>query len=125
MKLKNENSTVEELTIISYGVQIEGKITSKGNIRIDGNIKGDVNVQGNITIGQNGFVQGNISGQNINIGGKVEGILNAKEKITLEPKSVVKGDLITSILVIESGAIFDGKSMMQRNLGDNTTITTK
>lgn len=103
---------MEDVTIISNGVSIEGKITSKGNIRIDGNIKGDVTAQGNITIGESGYVQGNINGQNINIGGKVDGTATAKDKITLEAKSVLKGDLITRILVVESGAIFDGKSSM-------------
>lgn len=114
MKSKNNGITMEDVTIISNGVSIEGKISSKGNIRIDGNIKGDVTAQGNLTIGESGYVQGNINGQNINIGGKVDGTATAKEKITLESKSVLKGDIITKILVVESGAIFDGKSSMTK-----------
>lgn len=112
MKTKTNGIIMEDVTIISNGVSIEGKISSKGNIRIDGNIKGDVTAQGNITIGESGYVQGNINGQNINIGGKVDGAATAKDKITLESKSVLKGDLITRVLVVESGAIFDGKSSM-------------
>jgi cytoskeletal protein CcmA (bactofilin family) len=109
---------MDDVTIISNGVSIEGKINSKGNIRIDGNIKGDVTAQGNITIGESGYVQGNINGQNINIGGKVDGTLTAKDKITLEAKSVLKGDLITRILVVDSGATFDGKSSMSKSSSD-------
>lgn len=106
---------MDDVTIISNGVSIEGKISSKGNIRIDGTIKGDISAQGNLTIGESGYVQGNISGQNINIGGKVEGVATAKEKLTLESKSVLKGDLVTKILVVESGAIFDGRSSMSNS----------
>ncbi len=117
MKNKSNELIPNDITIISNGVSIEGKITSKGNIRIDGNINGDINAQGNITIGESGYIKGNITGQNVNIGGKVDGTANAKEKITLESKSVFKGDLIAKILVVESGAVFDGKSSMS-NSGD-------
>jgi len=43
--LKNkqfEGVKSEEITIISNGVKIEGKITSSGNIRVDGEIQGDI-----------------------------------------------------------------------------------
>lgn len=115
MKSKNNGINMDDVTIISNGVSIEGKINSKGNIRIDGNIQGDVSAQGNLTIGESGYVKGNINGNNINIGGKVDGTVTAKDKIILESKSVLKGDLITKILVVESGAIFDGKSSMSNS----------
>ncbi|MCS7053576.1 MAG: polymer-forming cytoskeletal protein [Ignavibacterium sp.] len=120
MKVKNNGNIMDDVTIISNGVSIEGRINSKGNIRIDGMIKGDVSAQGNLTIGESGQVQGNISGQNIIIGGRVEGTATANERITLQSKSFLKGDLITKILIVESGAIFDGKSSMTslNNLSD-------
>ncbi|MCX7610659.1 MAG: polymer-forming cytoskeletal protein [Ignavibacterium sp.] len=120
MKVKNNGNIMDDVTIISNGVSIEGRINSKGNIRIDGMIKGDVSAQGNLTIGESGHVQGNISGQNIIIGGRVEGTATANEIITLQSKSFLKGDLITKILIVESGAIFDGKSSMTslNNLSD-------
>lgn len=120
MKVKNNGNIMDDVTIISNGVSIEGRINSKGNVRIDGMIKGDVSAQGNLTIGESGQVQGNISGQNIIIGGRVEGTATANERITLQSKSFLKGDLITKILIVESGAIFDGKSSMTslNNLSD-------
>jgi len=33
---------MEEVTIISSGVVIEGKVSSNGNVRVVGNIKGDI-----------------------------------------------------------------------------------
>jgi cytoskeletal protein CcmA (bactofilin family) len=54
----------------------------------------------------------NLTGETISIGGKVEGTVNAKEKLVLESKAVLKGDLITKILVVEAGAMFEGKSSM-------------
>ena len=112
MKVKNLNIGKDEVTIISAGVLIEGKINSNGNIRIDGTINGNVMADGNITVGENGEINGEINGEVVTLGGRVLGSVTAKEKLTLEAKSYLKGDLLTKILVIDAGAIFDGKSSM-------------
>jgi len=114
--LKNRplNGSTEDITIISNGVKLEGKITSGGSIRVDGTIQGDVISQGNVTVGEHGDVNGQINAAIITIGGKVVGSVNAKEKLVLESKANLKGDLFTKILVVEAGARFDGKS----NMGD-------
>jgi cytoskeletal protein CcmA (bactofilin family) len=113
------NGDSEEITIISHGVKVEGKVSSNGSIRLDGTIQGDINCQGNVTIGESGEVFGKVNGQSITIGGKVEGIINAKEKLMLEAKANLKGDVFTKILVVEAGARFDGKS----NMGESRETT--
>lgn len=112
MKTNNNRSTMEEVTIISSGVVIDGKVTSNGNVRVDGVVKGDIIAQGNLTVGEHGSIQGQLTGETVSVGGKVEGTVNAKEKLVLESKAVLKGDLITKILVVEAGAIFEGRSSM-------------
>lgn len=112
MKVKNSSVGKDEVTIISAGVLIEGKITSNGNIRVDGTINGNVSAEGNITVGENGEVNGEITGEVVAVGGKVMGSVTAKDKLTLETKSYLKGDIVTKILVIDAGAIFDGRSQM-------------
>jgi len=106
------NGDSEEITIISHGVKVEGKVSSNGSIRLDGTVQGDLSCQGNVTIGDQGEVFGKVDGQVITIGGKVEGMVNAKEKLILESKADLKGDVFTKILVVEAGARFDGKSNM-------------
>lgn len=102
----------EEITIISHGVKLEGKLTCVGSVRIDGSILGDIISQGNVTVGEQGEIMGKVNGQIIIVGGKVSGMINAKEKLTLESKANLKGDVFTRILVVEAGARFDGKSNM-------------
>ena len=114
MKDKQFNGSTEDITIISNGVKLEGKITSGGSIRVDGTIVGDVITEGNVTVGEHGDVNGQINAGIIAIGGKVVGSVNAKEKLVLESKANLKGDIFTKILVVEAGAKFDGKS----NMGD-------
>jgi cytoskeletal protein CcmA (bactofilin family) len=114
LKDRQFNGSTEDITIISNGVKLEGKITSGGSIRVDGTILGDVVTQGNVTVGEHGDVNGQINAGIITIGGKVVGSVNAKEKLVLESKANLKGDIFTKILVVEAGAKFDGKS----NMGD-------
>ena len=110
-----EGAGSEEITIISSGVKLEGKITTSGSIRVDGVIQGDILSQSNVTVGEHGEVNGQINAAVITIGGKVIGSVNAKEKLVLEAKGHLKGDIVTKILVVEAGARFDGKS----NMGDS------
>jgi cytoskeletal protein CcmA (bactofilin family) len=110
--VKNNGIGKDEVTIISAGVTIEGKVISNGSVRIDGAINGDVSASSNITVGESGEINGEINGEVVTIGGKVIGTITAREKLTLEAKSVLKGDLTSKILVVEAGAKFDGKSVM-------------
>jgi cytoskeletal protein CcmA (bactofilin family) len=127
-----EGSKSEEITIISRGVKIEGKITSSVNIRIDGEIQGDIISQSFVTIGEQGQVNGQIDANVITIGGKVSGTVRAKEKLVLDSKGNLKGNIFTKILVIEVGAKFDGKCKtgdskdigeIQETTKPSTTIT--
>ena len=112
LKTKTMNGTVEDITIISNGVKIEGKVSSTGSIRVDGILHGDLKASGNVTVGEQGDIKGEIVADVVNIGGKVVGTINAKEKTVLESKCTLKGDILTKVLVIEAGAKFDGKSNM-------------
>lgn len=112
MKQRNTNEGKDEVTIISTGVIIEGKLSSNGNVRVDGSVNGDITANGNVTVGENGEVNGEIHGEAVVIAGKVTGTVSSKEKLTLEGKAVLKGDILTKILVVEAGAQFDGQSKM-------------
>jgi cytoskeletal protein CcmA (bactofilin family) len=108
----------EEITIISSGVKLEGKITSGGSIRVDGVIVGDIISEANVTVGEHGEVKGEINANVITLGGKVNGSVHSKDKLVLESKANLKGDIFTKMLVVEAGARFDGKS----NMGEDKEV---
>lgn len=109
----------QEISILSHGLKFEGKLSSEGNVRIDGDFTGDIIINGNLTLGERSVVNGNIKATNITISGKVEGIVEAAEKMVLESSSRMIGDLSAKILVVNEGAIFDGKSKMNNNTSAN------
>ena len=110
MALKPETGT--ELNLIAAGTVMEGKLRTPGSIRIDGKILGEVTATQNISIGSSGDVDGNIMAKNITIGGKIKGTVVAQEKLVFETKAIIRGDIRAAKLVIDEGALFDGKCTM-------------
>ncbi|GJQ61649.1 MAG: hypothetical protein SCALA702_07020 [Melioribacteraceae bacterium] len=110
---RNNNSSNEDVSILSTGVKIEGKISSEGNVRIDGSVIGSVVVNGNLTLGDKSVINGEIEARNITINGKLEGKISSSEKLVLEKNSAVTADVRAKILVIEEGALFEGRTNMK------------
>ena len=125
VKDKNITSGMDEVTILSTGVKLKGSLTSDGNVRVDGYVEGNISANANITVGDRGEIKGNISADNVIVGGKVIGIVAAKEKLVLEANASLQGDISTKILVIASGAKFDGNSKMIPAQGGSYTVSEK
>ena len=113
-----EGTRSEEATVISRGIKIEGTLSCSGNIRLDGEVQGDISSVGVVIIGENGKVNGQIIADSITIGGRVAGTVRAKDKVVLEAKANLKGDIITKLMMVEAGAIFNGNTKM----GDSGNI---
>jgi cytoskeletal protein CcmA (bactofilin family) len=99
-------------SIITAGTICEGKLRSPGSIRVEGRIVGEIVAGQGISIGGTGEVDGNVSAKLVTIGGKITGSVLAQEKLVFESKAVVRGDIRAAKLVIEEGALFDGKCIM-------------
>jgi len=108
--MKAEN--ISELNIIGAGTIFEGKLRTPGSVRVDGRIVGELIATQNIAIGNTGDVDGNMSAKNITVGGKIKGSMLAQEKLVFESKAIVRGDIKAAKLVIDEGAVFDGKCIM-------------
>ena len=101
-----------QINIVAHGSRFEGRISSSGSLRVDGQVTGDVSLTGDLVIGANGEINGNIDAQTVTVGGKITGNITAKAKLVLENKARIKGDIRASKLVIDEGAMFDGKCEM-------------
>ena len=107
-----DTSTIKNLNLIGAGTTVEGKIRTQGSIRIDGKLTGEVHAAENLAVGLTGEIEGSVNARNITIGGNVKGNITSVEKLVLEGKSVVRGDVKAARLVIDEGAMFDGKVTM-------------
>jgi len=110
--MKNVEKPGELNTILGRGSVIQGNIKVEHSLRIDGKVKGDVSSADTLIVGAEGEITGNVSVNHLILGGKVFGSLVAPGRTVLESKAEFHGDIKTSKLVIDEGAIFDGKCSM-------------
>ena len=112
MNKKNKKlfDTIE--TLIGNGTTFKGDIIASKSLRIDGVLIGNIKESENVIIGETAQIKGNISANYVVVDGTVEGNITANDSIELLNKSKVIGDLTTTILSINEGAKFKGKSLM-------------
>jgi cytoskeletal protein CcmA (bactofilin family) len=110
--MADKNQATGTFSVIGNNTVITGNLRTEGSIRVDGKIVGNVVTQADAAVGMNGVVEGSVDARNITVAGKVMGTLTASQKLVLEGKSVMKGDIRTARLVVDEGAVFDGRSSM-------------
>jgi len=99
-------------TIIGKGTQIKGNLKVQNSLRIDGTVTGDVHSTDTVIVGKDGEVQGQVKGKHVLLAGKVQGNVIATDRVYLETKAVIQGDIRAARLVVDEGALFDGKCSM-------------
>jgi cytoskeletal protein CcmA (bactofilin family) len=110
--MADKNQAGATFSVIGTGTQITGNIKTEGSIRVDGRVVGNIVTQADAAVGLGGVVEGSVDARNITVAGKVLGTLTAAQKLVLENRSVIRGDLRTARLVVDEGAVFDGRSTM-------------
>ena len=103
----------ENISQISGGVKIQGKLIFLGSVKVDGEVTGDINCEGAITIGRNAKVESKIQTKDALILGYYEGEMHAsgQVEITSTGRFIVKLIQENILLTIEKGGLFKGKSI--------------
>jgi cytoskeletal protein CcmA (bactofilin family) len=113
-KMNSEIGNRGELnTIIGKGTVVEGNMRVRSSLRIDGKIVGDVRTTDTVIVGKEGEVEGHVHAKHVLMAGKVKGNVNASGKMFLESTASIFGDIKASQLVVDEGALFNGKCSMK------------
>ncbi len=91
----------------------EGKMTFEGVFRLDGKFDGEIFESGTLVVGETAVVKGKITLNTIVINGLVEGDVCAKGRVEIHSTGKVYGTLLTPILVINEGGVFEGNCKMK------------
>lgn len=95
------------------GTDINGEVKFTEILRVDGKVTGKVvSDNGSLLIGETGHVKATIEAGSVSVSGIVEGTITARTKVEIHGKGKVYGDVFTPNLIIEHGAVFDGKCHM-------------
>ena len=97
---------------LEQGVKLEGRLEASGTFRIDAAMKGTLVSEETLIVGEHASIEGEITGNYVIIAGRFDGIIHARGKVEIRPKAIVTGDVETRCLVIEPGAVFDGRCLL-------------
>jgi excisionase family DNA binding protein len=104
----------EDEKILDINATMQGSLvfSEPVNLRINGKFEGTLNTKGNLMVGENAIVNADIIGEDMILGGRISGKINASRMVTLTSTAQVNGDIEVPKLVVEEGAIFNGKCKM-------------
>jgi len=112
--VENSQESEDDLrdTIIAQGVRVEGDFNSKGNVIIEGAVMGSVKTNNNLHVGERAKISASITAKDAFVAGEIQGNIKVREKLELSPTSKVYGDIEAKTLIINAGAILNGKCSM-------------
>ena len=118
MKFKREPDQ-EVLSVLAEGVEFTGELRFASALRVDGVVRGKLISEGSLMIGPSGRVEAEVATRRVSISGEFHGTIRASDRIEVHKDGKVHGDLYTPCLIIEAGALFEGKCNMSEGSGAN------
>jgi len=110
------SSAASEVSSISSGLSIVGKIVGHGSLTIFGHVEGELRAS-TVMIAEGAQMEGDVVAEELTISGHVKGTIHAN-RVKLNSTAVVEGDIFHRSLVVEENAQFDGTSRRQENMID-------
>lgn len=97
---------------IDQGSEFEGKLTFRDTVRIDGKFRGEISSENTLVIGESGEIDANVRSRSVVVSGVVNGNIFADQKVTLHKSARVDGDVEAPTVVMEEGAVVNGRFSM-------------
>ncbi len=97
---------------LGAGTNYNGRLHFQGSVRIDGNFSGEVESDGTLVIGREAHVEGTIAVGQLVLSGQLTGEVLANKKVVLNKSAELHGNIRTPVLVVEEGAVLEGKLTM-------------
>ena len=99
----------EGVTSIGRTIVIKGEVHTEEHLIIEGRVEGRVLApKCGVAVGKHGTVSSEIVARTITVLGTVNGRLTATERVELLDSCKVSGRVVTSTLIIDEGAYFNG-----------------
>lgn len=114
MIFRSDNPEGELNGFVDAGTVFRGELEFETTFRVEGKVEGTIVSNGTLVVGEGGVVEGEVRVAQVFVSGTVRGSVHASRRIQLCKDGKAFADLETPSLVIEDGAIFDGRCSMTR-----------
>ena len=99
-------------SILAQDLRVTGEISSTGTIEVLGEIEGNLTARG-LIVGLEGRVTGTVSAEMVEVKGRLDGRV-ATHGFALRATAEVAADVSYTTLMIESGAVVEGKFILNK-----------
>ena len=108
---------------LDAGSRISGRLYFGTSARIDGQVDGEINSEGSLAIGEGAVVAAQIKALSVVVSGAVSGDIVATQRVEIRASARVLGNIVSPIVVIQGGALFEGHCAMQTEAPEAREIT--
>ena len=114
---KSSNSNHAATSVIDHGCDAQGRLSFVGTVAMNGKFRGELFSADTLFLGSEGEVEAEVQVKIAIIAGQVKGNITGRERIELSRSARIFGNIVTPILVLEEGAVFDGQCKTSRQGG--------
>ena len=115
----------ESKTVLGANAVFKGELTFKDTLCIDGEFEGKLATSDKLIVAEQGAVLADIEAGTVICRGKITGNVKASQKVEIQSTGKIVGDVLTPALMIELGAVFNGKSYMSDSMTELTPPPTQ
>jgi cytoskeletal protein CcmA (bactofilin family) len=113
MKLVKGDNGNSDFGWIGRGIEVTGDIVFADRLQVDGKVTGKLSSEsGTLVLGESGQLEAQVDVGICVIHGAIHGNLVARTKVEIRKSGRVYGDVITPVLLVEEGAVFNGSIKM-------------
>jgi cytoskeletal protein CcmA (bactofilin family) len=118
MKLVKGEPNDSDFGWIGRGVDVKGDISFADRLQVDGRVTGKLSSDsGTLIIGDSGRLDTQIDVGVCVVHGELHGNVIARSKLEIRKTGRVHGDVMTPVLLVEEGAVFNGAIRMSQEAG--------
>ncbi len=110
----------DEISSISAGMSVVGKISGEGTVKIFGRVEGELRAS-TVLIAEGAEVEGDLVAEDLTVGGRFKGTIHAN-RVKLNSSAIVEGDIFHRSLSIEENARFEGSSRRDEAAGETPRL---
>ena len=108
-----KNSSPADLNgFLEAGCEVQGDLRFRNTFRVHGHFSGTVESEGELIVGEGGVVEGVVKVGELSVSGRLEGQVEATKRMEIGANGHVEGEINSPVLVIASGAFFQGQCTM-------------
>jgi cytoskeletal protein CcmA (bactofilin family) len=102
-----------DVTILSAGCALEGRLIARGPVRVEGAINGALTADGPVSVATGARILGEVRVDDLTVRGKVHGIVVVRSHLQVLASGAVRGYARYATLEVERGGVVDGSATLQ------------